>query len=100
MAGLTDFIHEHCLVIVFSLIVIIVLVIIIFSMGIGVAAKSESFKVPWGRAENLFSGDLTPSQQALYNRLSRVDPVKTPMRRAEYFSNTYETPALTRKLFS
>lgn len=63
--------------------------------------KSEHMKMPWsGKSEHLFSGDLTPAQQALYAKLSRADPVNSAMVKAEYMNNKQEAPALVSALYS
>lgn len=60
--------------------------------------KSESFKIPWKKSENLFSGDLTPQQEAIYRKLSNSDPNDSRHARQEYLSNKSENPHLVRSL--
>ena len=95
-----DFMRDHYRMIIIALVVILVVVIIIFSMGISLAKKSEH--LPWkNQSEHLFSGDLSPSEQAMYSRLSSADPVNTKLvLNKEYFSNKAEVPTLVDKLYS
>lgn len=121
-----DFLREHKEPIIFGLIVLIILIIIYYYYFYQPATTSEYMKVPWKnrseymktpwkkRSEHmkvpwkhknenmvLFSGDLTPSEQAMYNRLSTADPISSKNKtRSEYFSNKGEVPSLTKMLYS
>ena len=101
-----DFMREHYRAIIIALVVVLIAVIIIFSMGISLAKKSEY--LPWkNTSEHLFSGDLSPSEQAMYNRLSAADPVNTKTALLnqsamgkEYMNNKVEVPVLVDKLYA
>jgi hypothetical protein len=105
-----EYVKEHPVISLIYLAVIVALVIIIFSLAIAfVSKKSEHYygaqvtKTPWkDRSEHLFSGELTPTEQAMYNKLSAEDPQNSllAMRKTEYMYNKAEAPALMSALYS
>jgi len=85
------FISDHKEGIIVGTIVFVIMLLIMILVAVG-TSKSENMKVPWGHKgmENytptMFSGDLSPAQQALYHRLANSDPVnsKHAMAKSEY----------------
>lgn len=106
--SLTNFIKDNCVMIVIALVIILILVIVIFGMGIGLASKSaapaaEHMTLPWkNKSEHLFSGDMTPAEKQMFNKLAKANPVNSArvFEHMQGMQKNKEVPVLVSKLYS
>lgn len=96
METLKDHIKDHPLPAIAITAVVVFLFMLLITIITGLSlTKKENMELPWNRKrEQLFSGDLTPSQMAMYKRLASADPVRT-----EYMRNKEEVPVLVSTLY-
>jgi len=107
-----DFLNIHKESIIVGVIIFVVMLLIMIMVGMKSSSsetlaitktpwkQNEYMRMPWQRKnERLFSGDLSPQEQSLYNKLSKTNPTDSSrIMKSEYMNNKSENPNLSKLL--